>query len=75
MRQERKVRRCIHHWLVETTEGRLAQGVCRLCGAKREFTNDFEYYRPRISRGDPMGRTNEALIEKMAIERKNGETV
>lgn len=38
--QERS-RQCAHHWLFETGGSRVAVGVCKLCGAKREFRNSY----------------------------------
>lgn len=36
-----RARQCAHHWLFETTFGRVAVGVCKLCGAKRKFRNSY----------------------------------
>jgi len=33
---------CCHHWVIQTAEGPLSEGVCRLCHAKREFKNSVE---------------------------------
>ena len=30
---------CRHHWVIETPQGATSQGVCKLCGADREFRN------------------------------------
>jgi hypothetical protein len=30
---------CVHHWIIETPSGRTSAGVCRVCGARREFQN------------------------------------
>lgn len=30
---------CIHHWIIETPHGAMSWGVCKLCGAKKEFPN------------------------------------
>ena len=32
-------RGCTHHWFIEALEGETSSGVCRNCGARREFTN------------------------------------
>jgi hypothetical protein len=34
--------RCQHHWLIEEAAGPVSRGVCKLCGAKRDFFNDPE---------------------------------
>lgn len=33
---------CVHHWLIETPNGRESHGVCKRCGAKKAFTNSTE---------------------------------
>ena len=30
---------CEHYWLIEPPTGPTSDGVCRLCGEKREFEN------------------------------------
>lgn len=30
---------CRHHWLIESVAGPISQGVCQLCGMKRDFDN------------------------------------
>ena len=32
----------VHHWLIEAANGVTSPGVCRLCGAEKEFTNTIE---------------------------------
>ncbi|MFC1934805.1 hypothetical protein ACFLXZ_00615 [Chloroflexota bacterium] len=34
-------RECQHYWLIETADGPTSKGVCRFCGADREFYNWF----------------------------------
>jgi len=31
--------KCRHHWLIESAEGPISQGICQLCGMKRDFHN------------------------------------
>lgn len=31
--------RCRHHWLIESPEGPTSLGICKLCGAQKEFRN------------------------------------
>jgi hypothetical protein len=31
---------CRHHWLIEPAGSKKSKGVCKLCGAVREFLND-----------------------------------
>ncbi len=33
---------CPHHWIIETPEGPVSQGRCRLCGEVKEFSNSVE---------------------------------
>ena len=30
---------CQHHWLIESPHGATSMGICRLCGAQKEFHN------------------------------------
>ncbi len=30
---------CPHYWVIEPHKGPASRGVCRLCGAKGQFTN------------------------------------
>lgn len=30
---------CAHHWEIETPNGPTSEGVCRTCGATRDFSN------------------------------------
>lgn len=39
--KKERARQCAHHWVFETGGSRVAVGVCRLCGAKREFRNSY----------------------------------
>jgi hypothetical protein len=32
---------CIHHWLIEPPNGPTSMGVCKRCGAMREFDNQL----------------------------------
>jgi hypothetical protein len=34
-----KERSCRHHWLIESPHGPTSMGICKLCGAQREFSN------------------------------------
>ncbi len=41
---------CAHHWIIETPDGPVSKGVCRLCGEEREFTNSTEFQSTRPPR-------------------------
>jgi hypothetical protein len=30
---------CVHHWIIESPSGRTSAGICRVCGAQRDFQN------------------------------------
>ena len=30
---------CTHHWVIESANGPLSEGVCQRCGERREFAN------------------------------------
>jgi len=33
---------CVHHWRIESPNGRESVGVCQRCGSKRKFSNSTE---------------------------------
>ena len=33
---------CSHHWLIESPKGPTSKGVCKLCGATKEFNNQLK---------------------------------
>jgi hypothetical protein len=33
---------CPHHWIIEPATGPTSMGVCKLCGAAKEFSNQFK---------------------------------
>jgi len=35
--------KCVHYWVIEPPEGPVSKGVCKRCGAEREFTNYFPH--------------------------------
>ncbi len=34
---------CKHHWLIESPNGVESQGTCKVCGAKKSFSNSWQY--------------------------------
>jgi hypothetical protein len=34
--------RCQHHWILPPADGPISVGVCKHCGAQREFSNNPE---------------------------------
>jgi hypothetical protein len=43
-REQKPVARgnCVHHWLIESPNGRESGGVCKRCGAKKAFANSTD---------------------------------
>ena len=39
---EQLTSQCPHHWIIERASGPTSKGVCRLCGAEKEFLNYVE---------------------------------
>ena len=37
---------CHHYWLIESAKGPASRGVCKICGAKREFLNSLPKITP-----------------------------
>jgi hypothetical protein len=35
--------KCRHYWIIESPNGPTSRGVCKLCGAEKEFQNFFPY--------------------------------
>lgn len=33
---------CRHHWLIESPHGATSMGMCKLCGAQKEFRNSAQ---------------------------------
>jgi len=33
---------CVHHWRIESPDGRESAGICQRCGSKRNFANSTE---------------------------------
>ena len=37
--EEQPVEQCVHHWVIEPPDGPISKGICKICGAIREFEN------------------------------------
>ena len=35
---------CAHRWVIESPNGETSHGICRVCGAEKEFPNSAEDY-------------------------------
>ena len=44
VREQKPVARasCVHHWLIDSPNGRESSGTCKRCGAKKAFSNSNE---------------------------------
>ena len=49
--QELEAPQCKHHWVIETPNGAISQGRCKLCSEIREFRNSAA---DTMWEGDPM---------------------
>jgi hypothetical protein len=43
--------RCRHHWLIESPRGPTSMGICKLCGAQKEFRNSASDF---LWEGEPL---------------------
>lgn len=46
---------CRHYWIIESARGPTSRGVCKFCGAEKEFHNAWPYF--------PVGKPSEKLLE------------
>jgi len=63
--QERTAVWCRHHWLIEDPAGPVSRGVCKHCGAVREFKNYVET--PYWTRNEPAGPAEEPLFLEVEV--------
>jgi len=33
---------CRHHWIIDCASARTSPGICELCGARKDFSNDLK---------------------------------
>lgn len=38
-----KKEECRHYWVIESPSGLVSKGICKFCGAERDFFNSFPY--------------------------------
>ncbi len=41
---------CHHYWLIESAKGHTSRGVCKLCGASKEFFNSIPEAQPVVAK-------------------------
>ena len=56
---------CPHYWLIEPPKGPTSMGICKLCGAIREFDNQFS-----VQHGRPMQTDLESPKKELVKERQ-----
>ncbi len=40
--QEQAVSECVHHWMIESPNGPVSMGTCKVCGERSEFKNSIQ---------------------------------
>jgi hypothetical protein len=40
--EQQPVTECQHHWIIESPNGPVSMGVCKLCGVRSEFKNSIQ---------------------------------
>ena len=48
---------CTHHWLIDPPDGPVSKGVCKKCGAEKDFKN-YIFYSPWESESSPLAGIN-----------------
>jgi len=54
-RNPKEKAKCKHYWIIESPKGPTSRGVCKYCGAKKEFSN----YTPHSSWDEDRSTPNE----------------
>jgi hypothetical protein len=62
-----KVKECKHHWDIESPNGPYAHGVCRCCGAERDFDNSGDLANYDKRSWDGSGRHNKVVYEESPV--------
>ena len=37
--ENRSPKNCVHYWLIEPPLGPISKGICKICGAEKDFLN------------------------------------
>ncbi len=79
--QEAETHECRHHWVIETPHGAMSSGLCKFCGARKEFFNSSPGAMweddARPGAGNRWGRSKPAAIamdEEAGISAADSET-
>jgi hypothetical protein len=62
---------CRHHWLIQAPNGATSQGICKRCGARRDFPNaaaDALWEREGLGRWSRGGTSRPISIKLSEIE-------
>ena len=44
---------CVHYWIIDPPRGPVSKGVCKMCGAEKEFKNHV-FYSPWDAESSPL---------------------
>ncbi|UCC60349.1 MAG: hypothetical protein JSW38_07470 [Dehalococcoidia bacterium] len=53
--------KCPHHWLIDPPQGPTSMGICKLCGATREFDNQYSKSSEAVT-GNGQGQKENELV-------------
>ena len=40
--ERKSTKNCVHHWIIDSPNGRESSGACKRCGLERNFANSTE---------------------------------
>ena len=58
---------CAHHWDIEPANGPVSVGICRNCGAVKDFTNTVAYNKNPHMPIHLVNRSNSGMAEDIRI--------
>ena len=61
-------RKCHHHWVIDSPDGPTSTGICKYCGAAKEFDN----YLPFSSWDEETAKQKRRSKSKRAVSRSDG---
>ena len=38
-RADKSVEQCVHHWIIDPPDEPVSKGICKICGAEKNFDN------------------------------------
>ncbi len=54
---------CPHHWIIETPQGPVRKGTCRVCGEEREFNNSIGFTKSSWTRPQVYPKAPQSEVE------------